>query len=491
MLAVTATLTTNLAPIPLLWVLPLALYLGSFVMVFSRGEGAGPYHRLALRAVPVALVVAGGLTVLGYTRPLLVVGCLYLAAFFIVAVACHGELAADRPPARDLTRFYAYVAVGGALGGFFNVVIAPTIFNSLTELPIALVLMAFLLPFRAGSWTDQISARRDLLPPVLVGGATAVLLSAVGDGGTLYWIVLIAAGAACLTLVTSPLRFGLAVALAMVAIWAVNVDDAAVIHQERTFYGINRVESPPGQFVHVLKNGSIIHGTQLVLDPRTPTTYYSRTGPMGQLLDDLPDRRVASRAAVVGLGAGTMACLSRPGDRWTFFELDPAVVRLARDKDLFSYLHDCGKGFDVKLGDGRLSLARRQDGEFGLIVLDAFNSDAIPVHLLTREALGIYERKLKRHGVMAFHISNRYVNLAPVLGNVAAANGLSCYLQEDTHVTTRTIGKFRSRWVVMARGPADLGRVARDRRWRLCQSDPDARTWTDDYSNVTAALRLG
>lgn len=490
MLAVTATLTTDLASIPLLWVLPLALYLGSFVMVFSRGDGAGPYHRLALRAVPVALVVAGGLTVLGNAGPLLLVGGLYLAAFFIVAVACHGELAADRPPPRDLTRFYAYVAAGGALGGVFNVAIAPAIFNALTELPIAIVLMAFLLPFGSGSWTDQISARRDLLPPVLVGGATAGLLYAAGNGGALEWVVLIGAGLACLGLLTSPLRFGLAVALAMVAVWAVNVGDHAVIHQERSFYGIDRVESPPGQFVHVLKNGSTVLGSQLVLDPRTPTTYYTRSGPMGQLLDDLPERGMASRAAVVGLGAGTMACLSRPGDRWTFFEIDPAVVRLARDKGLFSYLHDCGNP-DVTLGDGRRSLARRRDGEFGLIVLDAFNSGAVPVHLLTRQALGVYERKLRPHGVMAFHISSRYLDLAPVLGNVAAARGLSCYLQEDAHVTAHTIGKLRSRWVAMARRPADLGRVARDGRWRLCPSDPDARTWSDDYSNVTATLRLG
>ncbi len=490
MLAVTANLSASLASISLLWALPLALYLGSFAVVFARGEGAGAYHRLALRMLPVALVVVGGLTVLGYTTPLLVVGGIYLAALFIVAVSFHGELAADRPQRRDLTGFYAYIAAGAAFGGFLSAVIAPTIFNTITELPVAIVLAAFLLPFGSGSWTDQISARSDLLPPVLVGAATAGLLYAAGDGGTLHWIVLAAAGAACLTLITSPLRFGLAVGLAMVAIWAVNVDDAAVIHQERDFFGVSTVEAPHGQFVHVLKSGSIVRGSQLVLDPRTPTTYYTRTGPMGQLLDDLPDRRVASRAAVVGLGAGTMACLSRPGDHWTFFEIDPAVVRLARDKDLFSYLRDCG-GFDVKLGDGRLSLARRHDREFGLIVLDAFNSGAIPVHLLTREALDVYARKLKPRGVIAFHISNRYVDLAPVLGNVAAADGLSCYLQEDTHVTARTIGKLGSRWVAMARRPADLGRVARDRRWQPCPSDPGARSWTDDHANLTAALRLG
>jgi hypothetical protein len=408
---------------------------------------------------------------------LLLVGGLYLAAFFVVAVTCHGELAADRPPARDLTRFYAYVALGGALGGVFNVVIAPSIFNSLTELPLAIVLTAFLLPFRFGSWTDQISARRDLLPPLLVGGATAALLFAIGDSEALRWVVLGAAGLACLALLPNPLRFGLAVGLAMVAVWAANVDDAAVIHQERDFFGVNRVESPPGQFVHVLKNGSVVHGTQLLLDPRTPTTFYTRSGPMGQLLDDLPDPRVTRRAAIVGLGAGTMACLSRPGNRWTFFEIDPAVVRLARDNELFSYLRDCPGSFDVQLGDGRRSLERRQDGEFGLIVLDAFNSAAVPVHLLTRQAIDVYAHKLSPNGVMAFQISNPHLDLGPVLGNVAAANRLSCYRQAG--------------WVAMARKPAELGRVVRDKRWQLCPSDADARAWTDDYSNVTAALRLG
>jgi hypothetical protein len=491
LLAVTATLTTDLLSIPLLWVLPLALYLASFVTVFSRPVGAGPYHRLALRVVPVALVVAGGMTVLGYTRPLLVVGGLYLVAFLVVAVTCHGELAADRPPARHLTGFYACVALGGVLGGAFNAVLAPAIFNSLTELPIAIVLAAFLLPLRAGSsWADQISARRDLLPPVLVGGATAGLLTAVGDGGALRWAVLIGAGLACLSLLRSPLRFGLAVALAMVAVWAVGVDDAAVIHQERSFYGINRVESPRGAFVHVFKAGSIVRATQLELDPRRPTTYYARSGPMGQLLDDLPDRDVTRRAAVVGLGAGTMACLSRPGDRWTFFERDPAVVRLARDKQLFSYLRDCGN-YEVELGDGRRSLAARQDGEFGLIVIDALAADATPVHQLTRQAVEGYERKLSPRGVLAFNVTSPHLDLAPVLGNVARADGLTCYLQEDTHVTRHDIGKFPSRWIAMARRRADLGRATRDRRWQPCPRDVNARTWTDDYSNVTAALHLG
>jgi hypothetical protein len=275
-----------------------------------------------------------------------------------------------------------------------------------------------------------------------------------------------------------------------VAVWVPSIGDVRVIFQERSFFGINRVESELGGFVHVLKNGTIIHGTQLGYQPRLATSYYHPTGPMGQLLDALPDRSVANRAAVVGLGAGTMACLSRPGDRWTFFEIDPAVVKMARDKQLFTYLRDCRGDFDVQVGDGRLALERRGDGEFGLIALDAFSSDAIPVHLLTREALDVYLSKLRPHGVIAFHISNQYLDLGPVLGNVARDAGLVCADQTDNRVTKSTPGKYQSHWIALGRTRADLGRVTHDPRWMPCVRDPGARTWTDDYANVTGVLHL-
>jgi spermidine synthase len=185
-----------------------------------------------------------------------------------------------------------------------------------------------------------------------------------------------------------------------------------------------------------------------------------------------------------------MACLSRPGDRWMFYEIDPTVVKIARDPQLFTYLRDCRGEFDVKTGDGRLGLGREKDGEFGFIALDAFSSDAVPVHLLTREALHGYLSKLRPHGVIAFNVTNKYVDLAPVLGNLAGDAGLACFHQMDAHVTAKTIGKYPSHWVTMARHPADLGRVTRDARWKPCLRDPGARTWTDDYANVTAALRL-
>ena len=394
---------------------------------------------------------------------------LYLAGLFVVSLACHGELAAERA--------YGQLALGAALGGAFSALVAPSVFNASTELPLAIVLMAFLLPFWSGSWRDQISARSDLLPPVLVGGATVGLLYAVGDGGVLEWVVLAVAALACLSLVDSPLRFGLALGLALAAIWSVGVGDSAGIHQERDFYGVTRVESPPDAFVHVLKNGSSVRAAQLTLDPRSPTTYYGRGGPLGQLLAGLPDARVTQHAAIVGLGAGTAACLSRPGNQWTFFETDPAVVRVARDKGVFTFLRDCPGTNDVQQGDGRLELAKRPDGDYGLIVIDQFIGTAIPVHLLTREAMDLYSRKLAPGGVIAFNASSRHFDLAPALGNVAQAAGLSCRVQANG-----------SRWVAMARRPADLGRAA---SWLSCPLDRGTRTWTDDYSNLTAALHLG
>jgi hypothetical protein len=276
----------------------------------------------------------------------------------------------------------------------------------------------------------------------------------------------------------------------MLGAWLPTVDDTEVVHQERSFFGVHRVEATAGGMVHELKHGSVRHGAQVGGRGIDPTTYYHRSGPMGQLLDALPDRAVARRAGIVGLGAGAMACLSRPGDRWTFFEIDPAVVRIARNPELFSFLRDCPGSFDVVLGDGRLSLKREPDARYGLIALDAFSSDAIPVHLMTREALELYRRKLAPRGVIAFHISNRYMDLEPELGNVARATGLPCFAQRDRRVTPQQeqLLKSRSHWAALARTPQDLGRAPGDPRWHPCAADPGARPWSDDYANVLRAI---
>jgi hypothetical protein len=488
MLGGTSAMTTNLAPIPLLWVLPLSLYLVSFILVFSRGEGAGPFHRIALYAMPPLVVLLAGVVTIGFYEPLgLIIGA-HLVTFFVVALAMHGELAADRPAASQLTQFFAWVSLGGALGGVFNVIVAPNVFNSLTEYPAVLVLACVLLPMRSGSWRDELSVRKHLGAPIAVGGLGVVLLLLTDDHTWAYRAVLIAMALACVAMYRNPLRFGLGVALAMVAVWALSLDDTNVIYQDRGFFGINRVEESPDGIIHSLVNGNIVHGAQIGGIGIHPSTYHHRSGPIGQLLEALPDRSVLNQAAVVGLGAGSMACLSQTGENWTFFEIDPAVVKLASDPDLFSYLRDCDGNLEVKVGDGRLLLKEQPRDQFGLIALDAFSSDAIPIHLLTREATEMYESRLREGGVLAFHISNKYLVLEPVLGNVSRAAGLTCYAQADAKVGQRYFGKYPSHWVAMARRERDLGRVTSDKRWHPCATEPDARPWTDDYANVVGAL---
>ena len=489
MLGATTALTTNVAPVPLLWVLPLSLYLASFIVVFSRGARRATAHRAATLALPPLAVVLAGVIVLQPARPLWLVAAIHLAAFFVVALVCHGELARDRPSTAHLTRFYVLMSLGGALGGAFNVIVAPLAFDSLTEYPIALVMACFLIPLSKGSWSEAASIRTHLLPPLALGIGVYLALSRSGDLPVDYRLVYAAAAIACIAMARHPLRFGLAMVAIMIGAWLPTVGNSVVIHQERSFFGVHRVEETNGGATHELKHGTTLHGAQIGGVALDPTTYYHRSGPMGQLMEALPDARIARRAGVVGLGTGAMACLSRPGDRWTFFEIDASVERIARSGELFSFLRDCRGTFDVVLGDGRRSIERRPQGAFGLIVLDAFSSDAIPVHLLTRQALQIYESKLLPNGVMAFHVSNRYLDLEPVLGNLARATGLTCYGQRDTNVTARHYMKTRSHWVTMARAPADLGAVVRDRRWHPCARDAGERPWSDDYANVLGTLK--
>ena len=474
---------------PLLWVIPLSLYLGSFIVVFSRSPRRAAAHRVAVVALAPLAVLLAGVIVIVPANPLWLIAAIHLAAFFVVALVCHGELANDRPPTEHLTRFYVLMSLGGALGGAFNVIVAPLVFDSLTEYPLALVLACMLAPLGRGSLSESGALLRLVLPPVALGVG---LYYAIAHAAHLPWdfkVTYAAAALACVAMAGRRLRFGLAILALMAGGWLSLQEGAVVIHQERSFFGVHRVEETNASIVHELKHGTTLHGAQIGGLGIDPTTYYHRTGPMGQLIKALPDPAVARRAAVVGLGTGAMACLSRPGDRWTFFEIDPSVARIARTDELFSFLRDCKGEFDVVLGDGRRSLDRRADGTFGLIALDAFSSDAVPIHLITREAVELYRAKLHPGGVLAFHISNRYLDLEPVLGNLARATGMTCYGQRDAFVSPRLFMKRRSHWVTMARSPADLGAVTSDRRWHPCAADGDARVWSDDYANVLGALK--
>ncbi len=266
-----------------------------------------------------------------------------------------------------------------------------------------------------------------------------------------------------------------------------------MLHVERSFFGIHRVLlSPDGRF-HMIAHGGTLHGKQS-LDParnREPISYYYANGPAGQLFAASIGTRPEDRVAVVGLGAGSLACYQQPGQQWTFYEIDPVVERIARDERYFTFLRDCAPNAPVVLGDARLSLAGAPDGGYTLLFLDAYSSDSTPIHLITREALALYLAKLAPDGVLAFHISNQYLDLRPVLGDLAQDAGLVCLSQDDLMLSEEEsrLGKSASQWVVMARDRADLGTLAGDQRWRPLAGRPGASVWTDDFSSILDVLR--
>lgn len=496
MLAATTYVTTEIAAVPLLWVIPLALYLLSFIVVFSRRPFL--FMGIVTQLQLVLILELVFLVLLRATQPVPLVVATILLALLLSAVVCHGRLAEDRPPGSQLTEFYLWVALGGALGGLFNAVVAPLIFNSIVEYPLAIVAACLLRPPRSVSSSSNGRSRKlDLLLPVGVGALTVALVAlgvSAGLGsvaarvGTFAFALL-----ACAVLAARPVRFGLAIGAVLLA-GAVPVGDQKdTLYADRTFFGVLRVERDEETRLHRLVNGTTLHGAQSTDPARRldPLTYYNRRGPVGDVFTRLAGPAISPEVGVIGLGVGSMACYGRPGQRWTFYEIDPAVERIARDPRLFTFLRDCPPGAEVVLGDARLSLARASSPTYGLIVVDAFNSDSIPVHLITREALALYLDRLAEGGVIMVNITNRYLDLRGVMGDLAGDAGLAAIVRDDlgTGEAARTAAESGSMWVVMARDRADLAGLAGDPRWKPLPARPGTRVWTDDFSNLLDALK--
>lgn len=500
LLGVTSHLTMNIAAAPLFWVIPLALYLLSFVVAFQTLVALPERWTSWLQAV---LMAALALTFLsGESGPSLPLFGLNLAAFFATALLCHQMLARLRPPPARLTEFYLFVALAGALGGVFNALIAPVIFSRVVEYPLILVLACLLRPGALPTLKDWRAALMDtVLPALLLGGILALMdvgkLDFTDMNGAAQVIVLII-GLVVFALQARPVRFALAVGALIVAGAGTSGELGPEIAHARNFYGILRVDNHATPPMRVLINGTIEHGAQS-LDPARrlqPLSYYHPAGPLGQLFARIGGGPLTEDVAVVGLGAGSVACYAHAGEHWTFFEINPAVVAIARNPALFTFLRDCPAKPNVVLGDARLSLERQPNGAFGVIILDAFSSDAIPTHMMTREAMQLYLAKLKPGGLVLFHISNQFLDLAPVVEGIAHAEGLTARLFSDPHVinadsdsaAASTDYQDASDWVVVARSPADLAPIANDTRWRPVSPSPKVRVWTDDYSDVFDAF---
>ena len=479
--AATTTLTTDVAPIPLLWVLPLGLYLTTFMVAFSNGTRSHAVFRLAVWLMPPAILGVAVVTVAEIRSPLWLIVAVHLLAVFVVAMVCHGRLAQDRPAPQKLTTFYLVESFGGVLGGACAALVAPVVFDALWEYPLALVLAALLWPGVRG---DQPARAGDVAWPVALGVALYVALGEIDRENEL----LIAGALVCAVFaLRRPARLaaGLA-ALLLGGTFGIAAAGTPVIERERNFFGVRTVEQSAD--ARSLVHGTTRHGTQLrQRGLPQPTTYYHPASPIGQLVSGGP-RGLTRRTAVIGLGTGTMAAHSQPGDHWTFYEIDPEIVRVARDPRYFTFLRDAPGEVDVVVGDARLSLREAPDRAFSLIVADAFSSDAIPTHLITREALQLYFRKLAADGVLAMHISNRYLDLQTVLGNLAREAGLQCLLGDmDAPLAEGIEAATASRWVALARSREHLGEIAGG-RWRRCATGPASHTWTDDYSNLIGLL---
>jgi hypothetical protein len=430
---------------------------------------------------------------------------LHLLTFFVGSVACHGALARQRPSARYLSAFYVTIALGGLLGGVFNAFLAPVLFNRVVEYPLAIVL-GCLAAGGSGS-VRAVAARRelivDLLLPCAVFGLTAMLVTnQVGLADSVLGVlgVMAASGLGFYALVTArrrPLRFTLVAGAVLAASGLTQGVSGRLLHIERDFFGVVRVTEDTERTVHRLFHGSTLHGQQ-GLDPksaREPSTYFTRSGPIGQVFATIGPRleQPGTRVAIVGLGAGTLAAYGRSAQRWTFYEIDPTIERIARDARYFTYLRDCrAESVEVVLGDARLRLKAAPDHAYRLIVLDAFSSDSLPVHLVTREAVQLYRSKLAEGGILAFNLSNRYLDLDPLMGRQAGDSGLVCRIRHDLEIgpEERRAGKQPSIWAVMAASEGDLGSLAADLRWQVPRTRPDSRAWTDDYSDLVNYLRL-
>ena len=444
LVAVTAHISTNVAAAPFLWVMPLALFLLTFVITFQR-RPAIPH--LWMRAALPITTIAASVALTGYL-PIGIVTetAIHLLAFFVAAMVCHGELVARRPVATHLTEFYLAMSFGGVLGGAFTTLLSPVIFTTVLEYPILIGAAMLAMPeMRA------LIRRRPLMvvPAVLI---VALTLWSTGKG---------------------------------------------VIDRERSFFGVLTVSASSDGRHRILSHGNTIHGAQHIADAAAnagrpePLTYYTAEGPLASAITGHRDRLGRPiNVGIVGLGAGSLACYAGHGDSWRYYEIDPAVVRIASDPRHFRFLSTCSPDAPIIVGDARLTVMREPDGLFDVLVIDAFSSDAIPVHLMTREAIAGYIDKLAPGGILVMHISNRFMELRGVLAAISTSEKLvGAGLLHRRSVEDNKALRTTAEAVVMARSPDEIRQFV-DAGWEplTAQDGGAVRAWTDDYSNIVAAI---
>ncbi|WP_347986838.1 fused MFS/spermidine synthase [Methylomonas sp. AM2-LC] len=491
LLGFTQFISTDIASVPLLWIVPLTLYLLSFILVFCKW--AKIIHNLMLIAQPAVLVVFITYSfidpaLLPYWLDLI----LHALAFFLAVMVCHGELAKHRPNTRYLTRFYLVMSFGGMLGGLFNTFVAPFIFNAVYEYPLMIVSALFLRPgFFTGKWYFK------SIFPLLVFGLGLIIYYSVDqlfDYLDVIGGVLILLAGLSYSLRQSPLALGLLTAVILIFAMGLHGLASNTLFQQRSFFGVLSVretviadENQHPEKVRELYHGTTKHGAERLTAANitTPLTYYSRPGPIGQLFNEYSGENENWTIGAVGLGAGALACYSKEHQHWRFYEIDPMVVEVAKNPKWFNYLNRCNNQADMIVGDARLSLQKEPDHSFDLLIMDAFSSDAVPMHLLTREAFQLYFSKLKDDGLLAFHITNRHLALKKVLADHVEQLHLAALLQEfkpevDVPLVVATD------WVVISKHQERLQLLQQSRlgHWQKLPLSFGLEPWTDDFTHI-------
>jgi hypothetical protein len=493
MLGVTTYLSTDVAAFPLLWVVPLAIYLVTFILVFARRPlWPAPWTGRLVCLLAAVLTVS---FIIEANHPIWLMIALHLLMFTAAAMLCHGELARTRPATAGLTQFYLCLSVGGVLGGAFNALVAPLVFRTLLEYPLVMIAACLVRPgATAGATVDG----RDLAWAAGIGlGTAAVILAWPAAGiaaGPLGALVMFAPPVLlAYRFVQRPARFALSLLAVLLAGGLYVGPHGRALLVERNFFGVLRVTVDADGRFRQLVHGHTLHGRQSLEAARRnqPLAYYHREGPLGDVFEMFETATTPRAVGVVGLGTGGMAAYAAPDQDWRFYEIDPAVERIARDCRYFTFLADSrARSLEVALGDARLRLREAAAGRYGLLVLDAFSSDSVPLHLLTREALELYMDKLHPDGLLAFHLTNRRANLKPVLANLAHDAGLVCLGRDDMELSAAdwAAGKEQSQWIVIARRAGALASLAADPRWSPPSTDPRVGVWTDDFSNILSVL---
>jgi len=490
MLGVTTFIATDVASVPLIWIIPLTLYLLSFIMGFANKQVIN--LKFAAQFLPAAIFLIGLLVVLRPPFSNVVVIGAHLALFFLIAFICHRRIALMRPAVDNLPAFYLCVSVGGVLGGIFNALLAPLVFPTALEYPLMIVVASLVRP--VGADNKWLKGWLQAGFPLAVFTVTLLLSIVVPRWAlSLKLSDAIVVGLPLLLVYLAAARHRWVFALGLVAVMFGSYkylnDGASNLTTQRNFFGVWNVSAESGGSFHKLRHGSTTHGGQFT-DPNRrceATAYYNKTGPLGDAFRIHNSRANGSdRVAAIGLGAGAVVTYSASGESWDIYEIDPAIVGIASDPSYFRFLSDCSAApHRIILGDARLRLNDAANGQYSMLIMDAFSSDSVPTHLLTREALNLYFSKLTDGGILAAHVTNRYLNLEPVFSGLTSAAGLTAFIRADDR-SDPGAQKYPSTWIVIARRQDVLEKLATDARWRPLRGNV---LWTDEFSNPVAVLK--